>query len=89
MTVSEFRNSQFYDALTSVLFVLTEWINYSAEEIKANKEKKLIGGYLKSYTYKEACANWWAKTTAKNKEIIKSIPHFDSEIFEEITGVKL
>ena len=58
-TVREFINSKYYTALTSVPFVLTEWVKYSEEEKASDKSKALIGGYLKTHSYKEACATWW------------------------------
>lgn len=73
MTASEFYKSKYYYALMSSQFILT----------------KLVDDKLKSYTFKEACANWWAKMTDKNKEIIKSIPNFNAEIFKEITGIEV
>lgn len=87
MTAKEFKNSKYYAALISVPFVLTEWVNYTEEEMKKDNTKKLIGGYLKKYSYKEACATWWNKISERDKEIIKSIPNFSKEIFEEITGI--
>lgn len=72
MLVAEFRDSKYYRALLSSPFNLTEEIN----------------GELVKYTYEEACAKWWAKMSEKDKKIIKSIPNFDAEIFEEITGIK-
>ena len=57
--------------------------------MKENKNKRLIGGYLKEYSYKEACANWWIELTEENREIIKSIPNFDKEKFYEITGINI
>ena len=89
MTMSEFLNSKYYDAIISSDFKLTEWIPYTEEEIEKDESKKLIGGYLKSYTYKEACKNWWANMTDENREIIMSMPNFDAEIFKEITGIEV
>ena len=89
MTLNEFRKSKYGKALRSVKLKLTEWIKYTEEEMKENKNKRLIGGYLKEYSYKEACANWWSKLTEENKEIIMSIPNFDADKFEEITGIKI
>jgi hypothetical protein len=56
---------------------------------KKTKAKKLIGGYLKSYTYKEACKNWWNGMSRKNKAIICSMPNFDANVFKEITGIEV
>ena len=89
MTLSEFRDSEYYDALTSSPFNLTEWVEYTDEEKKDDIDKAMIGGYLKEYTYKEACENWWENMTKKNKMIILSIPNFDKVVFEDITGIKI
>ena len=89
MTLKEFINSKYNKALRSVELKLTEWIWYTEEEMKEDENKRLIGGYLKEYSYKEACANWWNELTEENKEIIKSIPNFDSDKFKEITGIKI
>ena len=88
-TVREFINSKYYTALTSVSFVLTEWIEYSEEEKSADKSKALIGGYLKTYGYKEACAIWWSKMAEKDKKLVQEIPNFDAEKFYRITGIRV
>ena len=89
MTLNEFRKSKYGKALRSVKLKLTEWIKYTEEEMEEDKNKRLIGGYLKEYSYKEACANWWIELTEENREIIKSIPNFDKEKFYEITGINI
>ena len=89
MTLNEFRKSKYGNALRSVKLKLTEWVEYTEEEKKEDDKKRLIGGYLKEYSYKEACANWWSKLTVENREIIKSIPNFDADKFYEITGIKI
>ena len=87
MTLKEFIKSKYNKALCSVELKLTEWILYTEEEMKEDDDKKATKGYLKNYTYKEACANWWNELTEENKEIIKSIPNFDAGKFYEITGI--
>ena len=89
MTLREFRKSKYGKALRSVKLKLTEWIKYTEEEMKENKNKRLIGGYLKEYSYKEACANWWGELTEENRQIIMSIANFDADKFKEITGINL
>ena len=89
MSYDEFVASKYYVALNSSPFTLTEWIEYTDEEKKESERKALDEGYLKVYTYKEACGNWWKNMTEDNKEIIKSIPNFDAEVFEHITGIKV
>ena len=89
MTLEEFIKSKYNKALCSVELKLTEWILYTEEEMKEDDDKKATKGYLKEYTYKEACANWWNELTEENKEIIMSIPNFDADKFYEITGIKI
>lgn len=89
MTMREFVNSKYYVAIISSDFILTEWINYAKEEMEKDESKNLIGGYLKTYSYQEACKNWWENMTEENREIIMSMPNFDAEIFKEITGIEV
>lgn len=89
MSLRDFYRSRYYGALCSAPFILTEWIEYTDEEKAEDEDKAFIGGYLKTYTMEEAWANWWDALTDENKEIIKSIPNFDAEIFKEITGIEI
>ena len=73
MSLEEFWDSKYYEALQSEPLELTYWDN-------ENKE-------LKCRSYKDACAIWWSKLTEKNKKIIQEIPNFDPEIFFDITGI--
>ena len=73
MSLEEFGDSKYYEALQSEPLELTYWDN-------ENKE-------LKCRSYKDACAIWWSKLTEKNKKIIQEIPNFDTEIFFDITGI--
>jgi hypothetical protein len=73
MTISEFRNSIYYEALTSAPFVLVEKID----------------GELIQCSYKNACKKWWDAITPKNKKVIQSMPNFNAKIFEEITGITI
>ena len=75
MSLEEFWDSKYYEALRSEPLELTYWDN-------ENKE-------LKCRSYKDACAIWWSKLTEKNKKIIQEIPNFDPEIFFDITGIDI
>ena len=84
----EIRNTEWYGILVDRPFVLTEWIEYTEKEKKNSIIRQAIGGYLKKYSYKEACQNWWDSYSDKEKEYLaKNIPNFDIKIFKEITGV--
>ena len=89
MSFDEFYNSKYYNVICSSSFILTEWIWYTEEEKQNDKAKELIEGYLKKYDYIEAARKWWGNMSEQDREIIKSIPNFDADIFEEITGVRV
>lgn len=86
-TMEEFIKTEWYAVLTSGEFNLTKWRAYTDEEKAQDERKRLIGGELITIPYKEACANWWASLSEKDKAIIKTIPNFDANIFAEITGI--
>ena len=86
-TMEEFIKTEWYAVLTSGEFNLTKWRAYTDEEKAQDERKRLISGELITIPYKEACANWWASLSEKDKAIIKTIPNFDANIFAEITGI--
>lgn len=89
MTMKEIVDTEWYRMLFRHPLTLTEWIEYTSEEKQADKDKELIGGYLKTYSYKEACKNWWDKYTDEEKAVIMSMPHFDKDKFKQITGIEV
>ena len=71
---------------------LNEWIYWSAmtnEEKELNKDAYVCRGYLKTHEYKEAWQNAYNKASKEDIELLKALPNFDSEVFEEITGIKV
>ena len=69
-----------------------EWIakgNMTYEEKENNPSYETTGGYLKTYTYKEMWLNWYSKQDKSIDDKIKALPNFDSDVFEEITGLKI
>ena len=46
-------------------------------------------GKLINYDYKEAWKNFWNSISEDRKQEFMNLPNFDSEIFEEITGIKV
>lgn len=75
MSLEEFWDSKYYEALKSEPLELTYW---------DNENKK-----LKCRSYKDACAIWWSKLTVENKKIIQEIPNFDPDVFLDITGIDI
>ena len=85
----EIINQDWYIAIEKNKFKLTEWIWYTEEEMKDSPIRQAIQGYLKKYTFEEACQNWWNGMSNKDKKLIKGMPNFDAEIFKEITGIEV
>ncbi len=73
-------------------FYLTKWIpeeNMTYKEKKIHSDFHILKGYLKTFTYKEAWANFWKDTDEDNRQKFLNLPNFDPEVFEEITGIKV
>lgn len=94
LTFEEFQEKHYeaYELLYCSSFRLTEWIpdyNMPEEEKDAHPEYKVQEGYLRTYTYKEACQKMWEDFTEADKDKIKKLPNFDKDIFKEITGIEV
>ena len=90
-TWDDWYKHEVYDIVAS-LFVLTEWVDwiYMSDEEKGNNPNAYVNnGYLRVYTYKEAWANLWSKLTDDQKELFKTLPNFDADIFRDITGIAI
>ena len=59
------------------------------EEKAEHPTHETTGGYLKVLDEAESSQEWWNNLSDSDKDIIKSIPNFDSDIFEECTGIKV
>lgn len=71
-------------------FNLTKWIPESEmteAEKEANEHFCVRQGYLKTYSWEEAWANFWRDTDEENRQKFLNLPNFDAEIFKEITGI--
>ena len=91
MTLSEWRNTEAARIL-SWNFEQNVWIyseNMTDEEIEQYPSHETTGGYLRTFSFKEACDNMWNDLTDREKEVIKNIPNFNEEKFEEITGISI
>ena len=71
---------------------VTKWIyskDMSYEEKVAHPEHETTGGYLKVLDESECAQIWWDELSDQNKEVIKSLPNFDPDIFYQCTGIKV
>ena len=71
-------------------FYLNKWIpesDMTDEEKKADPNFFVREGYLKTYTWEEAWANYWKDTTDEDRQRVLNLPNFDSEVFKECTGI--
>ena len=94
MTYEEFQEKypEAYNLLYYSRFNLTQWVcgyEMTPEEKEAHPEYKVQEGYLKTYTYKEACQRMWDSFTKTERNKIKKLPNFDKNIFKEITGIEV
>jgi hypothetical protein len=70
----------------------TYWVteNEMTEEDKKNDpDFYIIGGQLRKRPYKEAWAIAWDNASDEDRELLKALPGFDADVFEEITGIKV
>lgn len=89
-TYRDWLNSEAHDIMNQLPVNVLEYIwleDITDEEKAAQPEAKVTGGYLKQIDNSKLRSDWWSSLEEKEKEIIKSIPNFDKEIFKEITGI--
>lgn len=78
-------------SLPTIKIALTKWVDkkdMTKEEKENNSVWKEVGGYLKHYEYKKAWANWWNDASAKDRQAILDLPHFNNDMFTNITGIE-
>lgn len=88
MTVKEWENHPAYRLMNKI--TPTIWVQWEAMS-KTERERyplcEASGGYTKSVSMKEAWANFWHNLTDEDKNHFTSLPNFDANVFEEITGI--
>jgi hypothetical protein len=92
MTFRQWRNSEAYSILCRIPFEPTRWICADVmtdEEKEQYPEYETTGGYLKELDTDKAFLTWWEKLNERERNIIKNIPNFNAEKFEQITGIKV
>jgi hypothetical protein len=90
--IDDITHSQYRNMIHRAYLPITEWIDYSgmsdAEKVKY-PQAETCGGYLKTYTHKEACQTWWKGCTIETQNTYKALPGFNADIFFEITGIRV
>ena len=92
MTYSEWLDSDARYLLNQIPKDVVEWVyeeDMTDEEKAAHPTYETTGGYLKVLDESECGQLWWGSLSDRRKEIIKSIPNFDAEIFFQCTGVRV
>ena len=85
MTVKEFYEK--YSLYADI--PLNRWVNkdkMTKEEKKTVENWEIMGGYVKTLEYKEACQIWWEENPSEHERFL-TLPNFDAGIFKEITGI--
>jgi hypothetical protein len=70
----------------------TTWVcseDMTAEEKAAHPEHETTGGYLRVNDMKEEWRKAYDDASPEDREAVKRLPNFDSEVFLEITGLDL
>ena len=91
-TYRDWINSDARYVLAHIPKNVVEWVS-SYDMTDEEKEKyptyETTGGYLKVLDESESAQIWWDGLTDGSKDIIKSLPNFDAEIFRKCTGIKV
>ena len=91
-TYRDWLNSDARYLLNQIPKNVVDWIwsdNMTDEEKEQHPEYEVVGGYLKILDESECGQLWWDSLYERYKNIIKAMPNFDKEIFEDVTGIKI
>ena len=92
MTYNDWFRSDARYLLNQIPKNVVEWVyeeDMTDEEKAAHPTYETTGGYLRVLEESESAQIWWDGLSKTDKSIIKAIPNFDGEIFEECTGIKI
>ena len=89
-TIEDWRSSEAKKLLDDVQHMAFQRIwseEMTDEEKEQHPEYKITNGYLRELDKSECGQLWWNSLSDYEKNVIKSLPNFDAEIFKEITGI--
>ena len=90
-TYRDWLDSDAHRLLNQIPKNVVEWIcsgDMADEEKTAYPKHETTGGYLKEIDESECGQTWWNSLSDHEKDIIKSLPNFSAEVFEQVTGIK-
>lgn len=91
-SVEDWRCSNAKRLLDTIWHNALQWVSsdkMTEEEKEQHPKYKTTGGYLKELDKSKCGQLWWDNLSDCNKNVIKSLPNFDAEIFKEITGIDI
>lgn len=92
MTYCEWMDSEARYLLNLMPKGVVEWVyemDMTDEEKEQHPSYETTGGYLKVLNESECGQIWWNGLSDHQKNVIKAIPNFNAEIFEQCTGIKI
>ncbi len=92
MTYREWLESDARRLLNQISKNVVEWVyeeDMTDEEKTSYPTYKTTGGYLKVLDESECGQIWWDGLSQKGKDVIKSIPNFNNDIFLKCTGIRV
>ena len=92
MTYNDWLRSDARYLLNQIPKDVVEWVyeeDMTDEEKAANPTYETTGGYLKVLDESECGQIWWDGLSQKEKDVIKSIPNFNNDIFLKCTGIRV
>ena len=89
-TINDWNNSDARRIMNTCPYTHSNFIDKSDmtdEEKENHPEYKTIGGFVKVFIVtKKEKEDWWNKLSDEDKDIIKSLPNFDFDIFRKCVG---
>ena len=89
-TINDWNNSDARRIMNTCPYTHSDFIDKSDmtdEEKENHPEYKTIGGFVKVFIVtKKEKEDWWNKLSDEDKDIIKSLPNFDFDIFRKCVG---
>ena len=87
---SEYTHSEFCEKFSFVYpdLKITAWVSHDKfPKDEQTTDTKNMDGKLKTLTYHEAWAEYWARASEEDKKWFQNLPNFTWEVFTEITGI--